>query len=612
MCGIAGFFAAEGLARPAAEALLGQMLGTLHHRGPDGEGQWLASGDRPWAGLGTRRLGLVDLDGGAQPRSDQSGRLVLSHNGELYNHKRLAEELRADGVELRGRSDTEAWVQLMGHYGIEPAIDRADGMFAAAIADTVTREVTLVRDRMGKKPLYLTQTTEGVWLWASEPRALLAAPGVDRTIDRLALQRLLLWEYIPGPGSAWAQIHKVEAGTAVRLRAGTRRRYWTLPTPEEGEAGDGARWARSLRASLDVAVGRRLEADVPCALLLSGGLDSSAVAALAAARRPGLEAFHVQVDAPGFDESAAAAATAQALGLRLRPLRLKIDDLDGLFDEVTAHMDEPLADSSLLATWHLMRGVAAAGFRCALSGDGADELLAGYPTVRAHQLAPALEAASPLLRAVAARTPTTWGGVSWDFKLRALVDGLGEPWARRHQRWMGAWGADELGAPDAVFAPVDAIAAAAPGRGGARALLLDQQLYLREGVLVKVDRASMAHGVEVRSPFLDTAVVRLAADIGLGHKLRGREGKAVLRAAMAGLLPAAVLHQRKRGFGSPVGPWLRGAGARRLTALPDQLADLIPPDRMRAVIAEHAAGVRDHRRRLLSALCLAAWRARWA
>ncbi|MBL8618808.1 MAG: asparagine synthase (glutamine-hydrolyzing) [Deltaproteobacteria bacterium] len=612
MCGIVGFFAADGIARPAAEALLRTMLGTLHHRGPDGEGQWIATGERPWAGLGTRRLGLVDLDGGDQPRADQQGRYVLSHNGELYNHKRLAEELRADGVLLRGRSDTEAWVQLMGHYGVEPAIDRADGMFAAAIADTLEREVTLVRDRMGKKPLYLTRTTEGVWLWASEPRALLAAPGVNRTVDQLALQRLLLWEYIPGPGSAWAHIHKLEAGTALRLRAGSRRRYWTLPTPQEGAAGDGARWARSLRASLDVAVGRRLEADVPCALLLSGGLDSSAVAALAAARRPGLDAFHVQVDAPGFDESAAAAVSAQALGLKLRSLRLKIDDLDALFDEATAHMDEPLADSSLLSTWHLMRGVAEAGFRCALSGDGADELFAGYPTVRAHQLAPMLEATAPLLRAVAARAPTTWGGVSWDFKLRAMVDGLGEPWARRHQRWMGAWSAAEIGAPDEVFAPVDAIAAHTATRGAARALLLDQQLYMREGVLVKVDRASMAHGVEVRSPFLDTAVVQLAADIGLGHKLRGHEGKVVLREAVAGLLPAAVLHQRKRGFGSPIGPWLRGPGGHRLDALPDQLADLVRPETMRAVIAAHRTGARDHRRRLFSALSLAAWRARWA
>ena len=611
MCGIAGFLHPDGLERAEAAALLRRMLGPLSHRGPDGEGHWLAPGTRPWGGLGTRRLALVDPEGGHQPRTDESGRFVLSMNGEVYNHRRIAQELRAEGVALRGHSDTEAWVQLIGKLGIDPAIDRAEGMFAAAIADIEGKEITLVRDRMGKKPLYLAGRADGLWVWASEPRAVLDVPGIDSRPDTEGLRRLLLWEYIPGSGTAWQGIEKVDAGTAIRLRAGQRRRYWQLPHPAGGGAGDARRWARSVRASLEVAVARRMDADAACALVLSGGLDSSAVAAIACRRRPGLDAFHVQVNAPGFDESAAAQEAATAVGARLHILRLDIDDMTHLFSEIVNHMDEPLADSSLISTWRLMHGVRTAGYRCVLSGDGADELFGGYPTVQAHRLAPVMAPFAPVFARAAAKLPTSFDGLSLDFKLRAFADGLGQPWARRHQRWMGAWAPDEVGATAATFAPIDALAATAPQGGAERALWLDQQLYLRDGVLVKVDRMSMAHSVEVRSPFLDANMVGLAADIGLLHKISGATGKVVLRSAVADLLPQRTRMQAKRGFGSPVGLWLRGAGAPLLRDLPDRIADLVDPNHTRAVIAAHLSGARDHRRRLFSALCLSAWRGRW-
>ena len=611
MCGIAGAWHPEGLDPAPVRA----MVHSLAHRGPDDEQvRVLGPAERPWAALGARRLAIVDLRQGGQPVADDSGRFVASMNGELYNHRALHKQLQAQGHRFHGHGDTEVLAHLLASNPRAPerCLERLHGMFAMAVADTATRTVLLVRDRMGQKPLYWTRLADGTLLWGSELKALRAHPGLVLRPDRRALQAVLLFEYVPTPWTPWEGVHKLEPGTMlIASPEGIRiERWWTPPVPQRSDDGGTGRWATALRNALQLAVVQRLDADVEIGCLLSGGLDSSTVAALAQARltRP-LRTFSLSVEAPGFDEGAHARRVAAHLGTEHRAARLQAGDLPRLLDAVTAMVDEPLADSSLIATWRLMELVGEAGLKAVLSGDGADESFAGYPTPLAHRLAPLAAPLAPALARVVAMLPVSREGVTRDYMARRFVDGLGRPWARRHQVWMGAWLPEELDAGEAVWERVDAHAAAVQDADPvSRSLYLDQRLYLADGVLVKVDRASMAHGIEVRSPFLDHAVVELAASMGVSHKLRGRQGKVVLKRVARALLPAEVVDRPKQGFGTPVGPWLAGPARELLRGLPEALADLVPPERLAQVITEHVDGRADHRRRLWSALVLARWR----
>lgn len=612
MCGIAGAFRADGLDPGPLPA----MVGALAHRGPDGDGlRVFARPDgRPYAALGMRRLAIVDPEGGEQPMVDATGQFWLVMNGEIYNHNPLRKELESNGAPFRTRSDTEVALALLAGLPVPRALSRMDGMFAMAMVDTTRRRLTLIRDRMGVKPLYWALAADGTLVFASELRALRRHPALAFREDRRALQSLLLWEYIPTPWTAWEGVHKLEPGTWLEVDADGMRqgRWWTPPVPESGDGGNLDRWSRSVYGAVQVATFQRMSADVPVGYLLSGGLDSAFVTAIAQGRqRDPVQSFSIAVDAPGFDESAAARSVAASLGTLHREARLSAEDLPRLLDTIGLHMDEPLADSSLVPTWRLMELVQEAGLKAVISGDGGDEAFAGYPTLRAHQLAPLLERTGGLLDSVASRLPVSLEGVSRDYMLKRLGSGLGLPWARRHQVWMGAWLPAELGVgpEDPVWSVVDAHAAAAEaGDPASKAMYLDARMYLSDGVLVKVDRASMAHGIEVRSPYLDRGVVDLAASIPLAHKLGPRESKIVLRRAAATVLPPETINRKKQGFGAPVGPWLRGPCAYLLDGVEDQIADLVVPDAWRAAVREHREGSADHRRRLWSAIILARWR----
>jgi asparagine synthase (glutamine-hydrolysing) len=609
VCGIAGAARLDGLDPEPVP----QMVRSLAHRGPDAQGlAVLGPPGAPWAALGVRRLAIVDPAGGHQPAWDARGQVVVTMNGEIYNHRRLRQELEADGVPLRSRSDTEVLAQLIARLGLDGALARCVGMFAAAVAWPGERRLALVRDRMGVKPLFWAQLTDGALIWGSELRALLRHPGLRRRLDHAAISAYLQAEYIPTPLSPWEGVKQLAAGHALELGpAGPAlRRWWTPPIPERGAAGDLDRWARSVHGCLQVAVRQRLDADVPVGVLLSGGLDSSGVAAVARALHPGpLESFSVGVRAAGFDESDRAAAVARHLGLRHHPIPMELDEVGPLAEAAAAHLDQPVADSSIVPTWKLMGAVQAAGLRCVLSGDGADECFAGYPTTWAHQLAPAASAASGIVRSVVSRIPQRGDGVTKGDLARRFAVGLGRPWARRHAAWMGAWLPEELRGEDGLGPILDETAApVAAADPLSRALYLDQRLYLRDGVLVKVDRASMAHSVEVRSPYLDHRMVELAASIGAGHHRRGPEGKRVLRAALSGLLPPELLGGPKRGFGGPVGPWLRGRPEGELMALAEVAEEWISPDRVRAAVRAHRSGAADERRRLWALWMLRRWR----
>lgn len=620
MCGIAGVFHPRTLS-PDCRAAAPRMTRALAARGPDDHRVEELGGSAPFAVLGTQRLAIMDPAGNVQPVADpQSGRFWVAMNGEIYNHRRLRGELTGFDVAFRSEGDTEVVAGMVARQGVDGALPRFRGQFALAVVDTAERRLFLARDRMGQKPLYWTRLGDGSVAFASELKGLLQHPGVRRELDPVAVQQLLLFEYVPTPRSIWRGVHKLEPGSCLIADAdGVRsERFWTPPVPKGPDQGSLKKWATSLHGSLQVATLHRMRADVPVGYLLSGGIDSSTVCALAAARSEvPLRTFSVKVDAPGFDESSHARLVAEHLGTEHTELRLGPEDLPGLLEATAASMDEPLADSSLVATWRLMAGVRAAGLTCVLSGDGADESLAGYPTYTAHLLAraPVLSGARGMLRAFARRMPTSHEGVSRDYMLRRFTEGLGLPWQRRHQVWMGAWLPEELGVSAAgehpAWAEVDAHARAAEAAPGAdivaRAMYLDQRLYLSDGVLVKVDRASMAHGLEVRSPFLDHPTVELCADIPAPFKLKGRESKIVLKRAMAEALPAGILSRSKQGFGTPVGPWLMDPRSGLLDDLPRALADHLDPALLEGVIAEHRSGRVDHRRRLWSALVLARW-----
>ena len=630
MCGITGLFR-PGLLRgplPGLTARVEAMTAALTHRGPD-QAWTQAVADRtspgaPMAMLGVRRLAIVDVKGGRQPATDATGRIRVCLNGEIYNHGRIRQELQAEGVPFESEGDAEAVAQLIARVGLDTALDRLVGQFALAVLDRDTRELWLVRDRMGQKPLYWTVTDDGTVAWASELRALRPVPGIRWEPDPAALRALLLWEYVPSPFTPWAHIRKLPPG--ARLYAGdgppTVERWYVPPVPRAGSGGNHGQWARSVRGSLQVAVLQRLRADVEVGGLLSGGLDSSAVCALSQGARPDpLPTFGVSIRSPGFDEGPHSRAAAAALGTFHRQIPVDVADLEHLEAQVVAHMDEPLADSSLLPTWRLMAAVADAQLKCVVSGDGADELFAGYPTTLAHRMVPWLQASAPLIRRLASLRRARQAGVSRDYMARRLLDGVGRSFAWRHQTWMGAWLPEELSLDGTLDRFLEEETAASEGADPAcRALHLDQRLYLADGVLVKVDRASMAHGVEVRSPFLDHRVVELAADIGLDHKVRLPsprtlrrggvfEGKRVLKTAVAELVPASTRARPKQGFGAPVGPWLRQSAPGVLESLVPQVEDLVSADLVQTVIREHRSGLADHRRRLWSLRVLAAWRA---
>ncbi len=607
MCAIAGLFGT----RPIDPSPVAAMARSMTHRGPDAHTVRRYGGKQPYAALAVERLAIVGLSNGSQPAADPSGRFRVALNGEIYNHAQLRTTLTGNGVVPTADSDTAVIAALIALNGLERALEMAHGMFAMAILDTQERHLTLVRDRMGVKPLHWTQLPDGTVAFASELRGLLAHPTIQPSIDPVAIQQFLMFEYIPTPRTVWSGIHKLEPGTWKRFSASgiDHHRWWTPPVFMPGRQGSFERWAKSLHGVLQVAVGLRASADVPIGYLLSGGLDSASVAAIAASRSSEpIRTFSLAVEGEGFDESDAAAQLAAHIGAVHQSATLTAADLEPTLDALSLHMDEPLADSSLVATWKLMELVQSAGLKCVQSGDGADESLGGYPTYLAHQLArPALPARA-LLRFATDRLRVRTEGVTADYMARRFVDGLGHEWPQRHQIWMGAWLPIELGADDQLWTECNAHADGAGSDTIGRAMYLDQRLYLSDGVLVKVDRAAGAHGIEVRSPFLDHSVVELAAQMGTGHHVRGKQGKRVLRRAMVGLLPNQTVTAAKKGFGTPIGPWLRGPARHLLDGIEERTQEWIDPNRLRQCVTEHTQGIADHRRRLWTAIILGRWR----
>ncbi|CAA7612125.1 asparagine synthase (glutamine-hydrolyzing) [Magnetospirillum sp. UT-4] len=602
MCGIAGEF------RPSRSADTGAvraMMDLLGHRGPDAEG---LVGLGPVA-LGHRRLAVIDTSVASnQPMLHRDGRCAIVFNGEIYNYRDLRRDLEALGARFRTEGDTEVILEAYRQHG--PAcVSHLNGMFAFALWDAGRGELLLARDRLGKKPLFYAPLAEGGLAFASELPALLAHPGVRTGLSGAGLMQFLCFGYTVGEDTLVEGVRKLAAGHTLvvsRNGIGTPRRYWHLADAFRNKFRGGFEDAKAaLNALIDDAVRIRLTADVGVGIFLSGGMDSAVVAA-ATARVAGAQAhqaFCMGFPEPGFSEAQEARASASFLDIPLQ-----IEQPERLDDLVIAALEgcgEPLADTSVVPTWALSRA-ARRSVTVALSGDGGDELFAGYDTYRAGRLHAALARFPvPLRRALAGfggLLPHRMEKVGWDEKLRRFLAQLPERPERAHALWRVVFDPRRmfLRAPPADCDPVLAALPTAEDTHGLdpldRALFADINTWLVDDILVKVDRASMANSLEVRSPLLDHRVVEFAASLPPEWKLRGFTGKHILRQAQKPFLPPHVLAGRKKGFNAPASHWLRGplAAAGRDITLSKAMTDLFHHDRIELMWHEHLAGSRDN------------------
>ncbi len=626
MCGISGILSP----RPIDAARLEAMTRALTHRGPDGGGLWIGRATlpgRPHVGLGHRRLAIVDLSAaGAQPMSSGSGRLTIVFNGEVYNHESLRRALAARH-RFVSRSDTEVLLHGWEEEG-SAFLDRVDGMFALAIWDARDGSLTLARDRIGEKPLFHAWIGD-TFVFASELGSFLADPDFPRAIDPEGLDHYLTWGAIPAPWTIFRAARRLPPGALLRVNEGKAlETAWHAPAPDPDPPVTRAQARTRLRAALEDSVRSRLSGDVPVGAFLSGGVDSSVIVGLAARATPGaLRTFTVGFEGAGpFDERAFAREVARAHGTAHTEIVLRPEEVIAEAQALLGNMDEPFGDSSAIPTSLLSRH-ARRDVKVALSGDGADELFAGYWKYVAESLSPwYAKVPAGVRRALAgaiAAVPERRGTAAGEALRRArkfLLRFEADP-AARHAAWMrvldAAAKADLLVAPDpALWATTDALVGGLYREARTDDVLnamlgVDLRHTLPTDMLAKVDRMSMGQGLEVRVPFHDPKVVQLALAIPSAWKLQGRRRKAILLDACADLVPPALRRRPKRGFEIPLGEWFRGP---MRALLEDTLSEgtlrrqgILRPEAVERLKREHLSGRRDHTARLWCLAVLTAW-----
>jgi asparagine synthase (glutamine-hydrolysing) len=598
VCGIAGLYSPAGAPNPE---LVDAMRAALVQRGPD-EGSTDAFGH---CVLGHQRLKVIDLESGYQPVSNETGDVVAVFNGEAYNFMSLRDQL--GGHEVRGTGDTPILPHLYEESG-PLFVERLHGMFALALWDAGRERLVLARDRLGKKPLLWTRLPDGTLAFASELKALLRLPLVSREIDLDAIDAYLALQYVPGNQTALRGIHKLSPGHVLVAEGETERieRFWR-PEPAEPSTHKGE-WLERVRATVGDAVRERLVADVPLGALLSGGIDSSIVVALMAqASSQPVRTFTVGFPDARYDERAYARAVASRYGTVHEEVEIE-EDIASTLPRLAATFDEPLGDEAAFPTF-LIAEQARRHVTVALAGDGGDEAFAGYERYVAHRLAERIpvrlaqgSAAALRLLPAARREPR-----SSLFRATRFLDVASAPAGERYARLMEVFPIElrrELWS-DARLARQVRLEPSRPGVTGLQ--LLDIETYLPGDLLLKADLASMAHSLELRSPFLDHDVVALGLALPDSLKTHRREGKVALRRAFAADLPAEVAGRGKSGFGVPLGRWFR-------SDLRDTAHELLAgdrgwfrPDTVRRLLDEHESGRADHGHRLWCLLMLELW-----
>jgi asparagine synthase (glutamine-hydrolysing) len=625
MCGLSGFVSLDR--RPADPAIVRRMTATLRHRGPDDEGYYV---DGPVA-LGHRRLNIIDLATGHQPVANESGTVHAMLNGEIYNYRSLTATLRERGHRFATSSDTEVIVHAWEEFG-EDCLAHFNGMFAFVLWDAERQTLFAARDRMGEKPFYYAERP-GCFVFGSELRALLAHPEIGAGLDLQGLTRYLTNGYLPDPHTILEGVFKLPPGHSLTVTAGKTRltRYWDIPftAPGAEKPRSAEAWAASLWDSLCTSVRHRLVSDVPVGIFLSGGIDSSAVTAAAVAVEPGrrFQTFSIGFEEASYSEERFARAVAERLGTEHHQFTFTSADAAGVLARLGTLLDEPLADPAFLPTVHLARHVRTS-VTVALGGDGGDELLCGYPTalaltpVRAMNRLPARAHAAAARLVDALPASTAYGSPSFllkqffrgavhppDIATQIMMGGLTPP----EQRELVTPVVREAAASFDPYADITDVMVNAPGGDAiSRLVYHHSKLYLAGQTLVKKDRATMAHGVEARAPFLDPDFVALTCAMPSSLKLHGFTTKYILKRALRGRLPDAILSRRKQGFGVPLAQWFRGPLRPLLeeTLHPERLRKigLLAPDGVGRLIAEHMSGRRDHRKTLWSLLAFELWR----
>ena len=653
MCGIAGWanLSSKKPLQSNSETVLHAMCEQMKHRGPDSEGLW--TGDS--VALGMRRLSIIDLHTGEQPVYSEDKSIVVVMNGELYNFREVRTDLEKRGHKFETQTDTEILPHLYEEYGLE-LLEHLNGMFAFALWDKNKKRLLIARDRFGEKPLYYA-VFDGKLVFASELKVLLANPAIETEIDANAFRQFLSFDYVPAPKSIYKNIYKLPAAHFLTLENGEvkTRRYWNLSW-QKGEksitnefgfsqkskikdqrsnavTNIGNRGAsfesavEELRELLADAVRMRLVSDVPLGILLSGGVDSSTIAAYATQfSTEKVKTFSIGFEEDSFDESKFARQVAKHLNTEHYEEKLSVEKAADLISEIGTWLDEPMSDGSLIPTFLLSRFVKK-HVTVALGGDGGDEIFAGYPMYFAHKAANYYSSIPQFLRSgliepFVNSLPVSNKNLSFDYKAKRFIAASKYDLVARHHSWFGSFSIDEqqnLLSKDILATTSNDI------YSGAKDLLeicdaeneieqmqfLDINFYMAEDILTKVDRASMAVSLEVRAPFLDPRVAEFAASIPLKYKLKGKKSKYILKKAVEPLLPRSILQRPKKGFGIPIAEWLKG----RLNPL---MHDLLAPKKLKnqnlfdekfvqKLIEEHENGIASHHKQLWTLLVFQLW-----
>src|SRR3954447_16424413 len=631
MCGICGLVSLDGATSPDPAALAA-MNDTLVHRGPDSDGSMI---DGP-CGLAMRRLSIIDLAGGSQPIGNEDGRIQVVQNGEIYNYRELMDELRGKGHTFSTHSDTEVLVHLYEERG-PSFVEALRGMFAIAIWDARHGRLVLARDRFGIKPLYY-RVAGGTLSFASELKALLRQPGFSREIDPEALEAFLAFNSIPAPLTIFTEARKLPPGhILVAERGQVRLERYARPAPVpagEVRAESDEVLAEELRERLRDSVRAHLVSDVPVGVLLSGGVDSAALTAMAAGESGyRVSTFSIGFEEGSFDELDQARLVAKRYDTDHHELILRPDAVD-LLPRLVEAFDEPFGDSSALPTY-LVSQLASDTVKVVLSGEGGDELFGGYYTYVADRLAPRVGRAAPFLRPLVELLPRSSGKVTFhykanasgkggfDYKAKRFMGGAHLPPVERHHAWKEIFSPDaqeQLLADSRVSDPLDVYRARYGETEGAQELArlqdLDLGIYLVDDLLVKTDRASMAHSLEARVPFLDPVVAELALALETKQKVRGFSKKRLLRKAAAPLVPKEIIRGRKQGFSIPVAAWLRGdLGPFARDVLSPETIErqgYLDPGAVTRVLDEHLSGKEDLSRQIWGLLNFTLWFDRYA
>jgi asparagine synthase (glutamine-hydrolysing) len=625
MCGFAGEFLFN--ASGANLTLVCEMAALLRHRGPDESGRFLSTNGS--CAIGFQRLAIIDLAGSHQPMSSPDGSVTIAFNGEIYNFRQLRQQLVQEGCQFKTSGDTEVLLHMYLRNELA-MLEHLEGMFAIAIYDGRKNRLLLARDRLGEKPLWYADLNDRI-VFASEAKALLHHPAVDKSLNRSGVTNYLSFGYVHAPHSIWNGISKLLPGHFLVAEGVNRRieRYWRPrmielpPGPQEQ--------IQMVREMIEASVQARMIADVPLGALLSGGVDSSIIVALmckAAGKGGGVKTFCAGLDDPLYDERAAAREVARHCGSEHTELLVRPAPSAGMIDDIVSRYDEPFADSSAIPTFLICKA-AREHVTVALTGDGGDEMFGGYDRYRALHLADTLSPLGYLGVRVASGIGNIFAGTEERSRLRRLArfaDAMTQPFATQYLTYRSLFQSKDLPRlfSDEFSKGTDL---AEPARwfselfekGNfpdevARAQHHDLMTYLPDDLLVKSDIASMASSLELRAPMLDHQLVPVGLSLPVEMKIHRGRGKHILRQAFQDILPPGILNLPKRGFGIPLGKWLRRdlAGVLKETLLDRSFLDhgIVRKDAMEGLVNDHLSGVDDHRHRLWALLVLARWAGR--